>query len=60
VFSRTGVVVMCKFCFEHGGGKKWYLNPDNFSDKMLDDEKRREVLADFADTALTTTLEIRS
>jgi len=46
VFSRTGVVVMCKFCFEHGGGKKWYLNPDNFSDKMLDDEKRREVLAD--------------
>ncbi|MEM2572956.1 MAG: hypothetical protein QXF77_00915 [Candidatus Jordarchaeales archaeon] len=25
---------MCKFCYKHGGGKKWYLNERNLSVKL--------------------------
>jgi heterodisulfide reductase subunit A-like polyferredoxin len=35
---------MCEFCAKHGQDNRWYLNPDNFSDKMMEDPQRRKVL----------------
>jgi NAD-dependent dihydropyrimidine dehydrogenase PreA subunit len=39
---------MCKFCLEHGKGKKWYHNMENFSEKLLEDKDREEFIRDFA------------
>jgi ferredoxin-like protein FixX len=35
---------MCEFCAKHGRGNRWYLNPENFSEKMLEDPQRRKTL----------------
>ena len=35
---------MCEFCDKHGAGNRWYLNPENFSDAMLEDPKRTKTL----------------
>ena len=35
---------MCEFCEKHGQGNRWYLNPENFSDSMLEDRKRIKTL----------------
>lgn len=37
---------MCEFCASHGGKTRWYLNPKNFSEDLLDDKKRMKVLYD--------------
>lgn len=29
---------MCKFCNEHGEGKKWYLNMKNHAVELLNEE----------------------
>jgi len=34
---------MCKYCHEHGEGKKWYLQAKNYSEDLLSDLKRRRV-----------------
>ena len=31
---------MCEFCEKHGQGNRWYLNPENFSEKMMEDPQR--------------------
>ncbi|HTX89998.1 MAG TPA: 4Fe-4S dicluster domain-containing protein [Anaerolineales bacterium] len=38
---------MCEFCTQHGEGKKWYLRLENYSQDLLDQDKRREYIADF-------------
>ncbi len=35
---------MCEFCSEHGQDNRWYLNPENFSDKLLEDPKRAKTI----------------
>jgi Pyruvate/2-oxoacid:ferredoxin oxidoreductase delta subunit len=35
---------MCEFCSKHGQGNRWYLNPENFSDLMMEDPRRRKTL----------------
>ncbi len=35
---------MCEFCAKHGQGNRWYLNPENFSEKMLEDPRRVKTL----------------
>ena len=35
---------MCEFCSKYGHQNRWYLNPDNFSDKLLQDKARLKVL----------------
>jgi heterodisulfide reductase subunit A-like polyferredoxin len=35
---------MCDFCKKHGQGNRWYLNPENFSDAMLEDRRRVKTL----------------
>jgi len=35
---------LCKFCIEHGKGTKWYLNPANYRDNLLQDKRRKELL----------------
>jgi ferredoxin len=35
---------MCKYCIEHGEGKKWYLNAKNYSNEVL--AKHRHVVED--------------
>ena len=37
---------MCQFCIEHGEGKKWYLQAKNYSQELINDERRR-FMADF-------------
>ncbi|MGQ9573119.1 MAG: 4Fe-4S binding protein [Dehalococcoidia bacterium] len=37
---------MCQFCTEHGEGKKWYLQAKNYSEEMLNEERKR-FMADF-------------
>jgi ferredoxin len=39
---------MCEFCDKHGRGNRWYLNPENFSDAMLEDPKRAKTLEEVA------------
>ena len=39
---------MCEFCDKHGRGNRWYLNPENFSDAMLEDPKRTKTLEEVA------------
>lgn len=35
---------MCEFCKKHGDGNKWFLNPDNYSDEMMEDPARRKLI----------------
>jgi NAD-dependent dihydropyrimidine dehydrogenase PreA subunit len=41
---------MCEFCTQHGEGKKWYLNMENYSRDLLEQEGRREYMARFLNT----------
>jgi ferredoxin len=38
---------MCEFCVQHGDGKKWYLEAENYSQDLLSDTRRRRFIADF-------------
>jgi len=38
---------MCRFCHQHGEGKKWYLRAENYAEELLSDMKRRRYLSDF-------------
>jgi len=35
---------MCEFCRKHGQGNRWYLNPDSYSDEMMEDPARRKLI----------------
>ncbi len=35
---------MCEFCEKHGHGNRWFLNPENFSDTLMQDKKRRKLI----------------
>jgi ferredoxin len=37
---------MCEFCIQHGEGKKWYLQAKNYSQELINEERKR-YLADF-------------
>jgi ferredoxin len=41
---------MCEFCTQHGDGKKWYLRMENYSQELIDDDRRREYMAGFLNT----------
>jgi Pyruvate/2-oxoacid:ferredoxin oxidoreductase delta subunit len=41
---------MCQFCHQHGEGKKWYLQAENYSQDLLADMDRRRFLKDFFQT----------
>jgi len=32
---------MCEFCIQHGEGKKWYLQAKNYSEELLNEERKR-------------------
>lgn len=38
---------MCEFCHQHGEGKKWYLQAKNYSDDLMNDLRRRDLIRDF-------------
>ena len=38
---------MCEFCHQHGEGKKWYLNADNYAEDLLSDLRRRRMISRF-------------
>lgn len=38
---------MCQFCHTHGEGKKWYLQAKNYSEDLLSDMRRREMMTGF-------------
>jgi len=38
---------MCDFCVQHGHGKKWYLEAENYSEDLLSDVSRRNFIRDF-------------
>ena len=38
---------MCQFCVEHGEGKRWYLEAQNYAFDLESDLKRREYIVDF-------------
>ncbi len=40
---------MCEFCTQHGEGKKWYENMENYSRELLHDPKREEYIRNFFD-----------
>ncbi|MFB0563582.1 MAG: 4Fe-4S dicluster domain-containing protein [Candidatus Lokiarchaeia archaeon] len=37
---------MCRYCVKWGEGTKWYLNPKNYSDEMLQSELTKPLLED--------------
>lgn len=38
---------MCEFCAQHGDGKKWYLQAENYAYDLSQDVERREYVLDF-------------
>jgi len=38
---------MCDFCHQHGEGKKWYLDAQNYSEDLLSDLRRRKFIEHF-------------
>lgn len=38
---------MCEFCHQHGEGKKWYLNANNYAEDLLSDLRRRRFITQF-------------
>ena len=44
---------MCEFCSEHGDGKVWFKNAENYSKDLVSDLKRRGYINDF----FTSTIE---
>jgi hypothetical protein len=38
---------MCEFCTQHGEGKKWYLNANNYSADLLSDPSRIKFIEEF-------------
>jgi hypothetical protein len=43
-------IPMCEFCTQHGERKKWYLSMENFSRDLLEQDGRREYMAEFLNT----------
>jgi hypothetical protein len=41
---------MCEFCTQHGEGKKWYLNMENYSRDLFEQDGRREYMTHFINT----------
>ena len=41
---------MCEFCTQHGEGKKWYLNMENYSQDLLEQDGRRDYMIEFLNT----------
>ncbi len=41
---------MCEFCTQHGEGKKWYLNMENYSKELIEQEGRRAYMTEFLNT----------
>lgn len=39
---------MCEFCVKHGEGKKWYLQAANYSEDLLSDIRRQNMIKGFA------------
>ncbi|GAF75867.1 unnamed protein product, partial [marine sediment metagenome] len=39
---------MCEFCTQHGEGKKWYLQAKNYSEELLNEERKRFMTDFFA------------
>jgi len=37
---------MCRYCVQYGDGKKWYLNPKNFSDEIIHGELTKVKMED--------------
>jgi ferredoxin len=35
---------MCEFCEKHGQGNRWFLNPDNYSERMMEDPARVKLI----------------
>ena len=45
---------MCDYCVEHGAGKKWYLEANNYLRNIReDDKKRRKFTTDFLEHFMT-------
>lgn len=42
---------MCKFCVEHGAGKKWYLQRDNYSKEAMERAKIKKWYHSYFKTA---------
>ncbi|MFP4522038.1 MAG: ATP-binding protein [Fibrobacterota bacterium] len=38
---------MCDFCTQHNDGKKWFLNAENYSQELLHDPARKEIIQNF-------------
>lgn len=38
---------MCQFCVQHGEGKRWYLNAQNYSFDLQSDMRRRDYVVSF-------------
>lgn len=38
---------MCEFCVQHGAGKKWYLEAQNYAEKLAASEGRESFIKDF-------------
>ena len=38
---------MCEFCHQHGEGKKWYLNANNYAEDLMSDLRRRQFITRF-------------
>jgi len=41
---------MCEFCTQHGEGRKWYLNMENYSQDLLEKDGRRDYMTAFLNT----------
>lgn len=51
---------MCESCEKHGHGNRWYLNPDNPSDEMMEDDWRVKALEEAAGWGIDYTIDFTS
>jgi hypothetical protein len=42
-----GDATMCEFCAQHGDGKKWYLQAENYAYDLSRDVERQHYVLDF-------------
>ena len=48
---------MCQFCHQHGEGKRWYLNAENYAEDLMSDLRRQEMVRHFFDGGMERDLQ---
>ena len=57
VLRGVGDRPLCQFCHQHGEGKRWYLNAENYAEDLMSDLRRQEMVRHFFDGGMERDLQ---